>query len=577
MSLTLTPMMCSRFIRREAGQQHGWLYRWSERVFDGMRDLYAATLRWSMARRPLVLAVFLMTLAGTFYLYSVIQKDFLPAEDTGRLIVFAQGAEDASYDAMVRNMHQLSELAARDPNVDAVMTRVGTSGSRVTANAATLFVRLKDRDLRPDSDIGSVVQKLRRRLNVLPGLKVFVRNPPAIRVGGRLSNAQYQYTLQDLDLDTLYKWSGILADEMGRVPGFQDVSTDLNISSPSVVLRIDRDKAGSLGINAEQIENVLASAFGSRRVSTIYGSSSQHAVILEIDPKYQKDPSALSKLYVRSRTGTLVPLDAVTTANRDVSPLSISHQGQLPAVTISFSLAPGVTLGTALERIRKLERDLQMPATLTASFAGTAKVFEESLTGMGLLLVMAILVVYIVLGILYESFIHPLTILSGLPAAGVGALLTLLLFGVPLSLYAFVGIIMLVGIVKKNAIMMIDFALVAQREQNKAPADAIYEACLIRFRPIMMTTMAALMGSLPIAIGFGQGGEARAPLGLAVVGGLVFSQIITLYLTPVVYLYLDRLQHLGAKRETAQPAAAPAKRQRRKVPPEPAFRPDAAE
>lgn len=560
-SLTLTPMMCSRYLGEAAIERRGALYRWSERFFAAMLGGYDASLRWCLRHRLVVLAVFVATLVGTWHLYTVIQKEFLPAEDTGRLIAFVEGGEDASYEAMTRYVHEVAAIAADDPNIAGTVTRVGSSGSRVTSNAATILMTLKPREGRPDRDINVVVQKLRRKLNTVPGVRVFVRNPPAIRVGGRLSNAQYQYTLQDLDLQTLYKWSGILADEMAKLPGFQDVSTDLKISSPTLVVRIDRDKAGTLGIAAEQIETVLASAFGSRRISTIYGSADQYAVILEVAPQYQRDPSSLSRLYVRARSGALVPLDAVTTVTRDVSALSISHQGQLPSVTISFSLAPEVALGTALDAIHDLERRLQIPATLSTTFEGTAKVFQESLAGMGLLLVMAIVVVYIVLGILYESFIHPLTILSGLPAAGVGALLTLILFDVPLSLYAFVGIIMLIGIVKKNAIMMIDFALVAQREQGKTSADAIYEACLIRFRPIMMTTMAALMGSLPIAVGFGQGGEARAPLGLAVVGGLFLSQIITLYLTPVLYIYLDRLQHLRLRAATrapqpAQPAAA---------------------
>ncbi len=354
-----------------------------------------------------------------------------------------------------------------------------------------------------------------------------------------------------------------MQEELAKLPGFQDVTTDLNISSPSLVVNIDRDRAGIMGIKAEQIESVLASAFGGRKVSTIYTASNQYAVILEVAPEFQRDPAALSKLYIRAPGDRLVPLNAVATISRAVSPLTVSHQGQIPAVTISFNLAPDVSLGTAIDRVHALERELQVPATLTTSFQGTAQVFQQSMAGMGMLLALAILVVYIVLGILYESFIHPLTILSGLPAAGVGALLALMVFGMPLTLYGFVGIIMLVGIVKKNAIMMIDFALSAQREEGLAPEEAIYKACLIRFRPIMMTTMAALMGSLPIAIGYGQGGEARAPLGLTVVGGLLVSQIITLYLTPVIYIYLDKFfptarQAIGSDAEVAAPPPAAA-------------------
>lgn len=543
-SLTLTPMMCSRWVPEAHGSAGGnRLMAWAERGFDGLLRGYDASLKWCLRHRRVVLGVFVGTLVGTWLLYDTIQKDFLPAEDTGRLVVYTEGGEDISFEAMRRYQARVARIVAEDENVEATMSRVGAAGSRLTNNSGLIFLRLKPRDARPDDDINDVVQKLRRKVNTVVGIQAFVRNPPAIRVGGRLSNSQYQYTLQDLDLDSLYRWAEVMADEMGKLEGFQDVTTDLKVNSPSLVVNIDRDRTGIMGIKAEQIEAVLASAFGNRKVSTIYTASNQYAVILEVAPEFQRDPEALSKLYIRAPGDQLVPLNAVATMSLGVSPLTVSHQGQIPAVTLSFNLAPEVSLGTAIDRVHALERELQIPATLTTSFQGTAQVFQQSLAGMGLLLALAILVVYIVLGILYESFIHPLTILSGLPAAGVGALLALMAFGMPLTLYGFVGIIMLVGIVKKNAIMMIDFALSAQRV-DKLPADeAIYRACLVRFRPIMMTTMAALMGSLPIAIGFGQGGEARAPLGLTVVGGLLVSQIITLYLTPVVYIYLDRLFH----------------------------------
>lgn len=553
-SLMLTPMMCSRWIPDTHNERQGLLMRASERVFDGMLAGYDWTLKLCLRFRIVVLAVFIGTLVGTWYLYSNIQKDFLPAEDTGRLIIYTEGGEDISFDAMLRYQRQVAKLVSEDPNVDASMSRVGAAGSRITNNSGLIFLRLKPRNQRPDQDINTVVQKLRKKLGTVAGIKVFVRNPPAIRVGGRLSNSQYQYTLQDLDLESLYRWADVLSDEMAKLPGFQDVTTDLKIKSPSLVVNIERDRAGTLGIRPEQIEAVLGNAFGQRKVSTIYTSSNQYGVYLEVAPEFQRDPSALSKLYIRADSGNLVPLNAIATIKPSVSPLTVSHQGQIPAVTISFNLAPEVSLGTAIDRIHQLEREIQVPATLTTSFQGTAQVFQQSMTGMGLLLILAILVVYIVLGILYESFIHPLTILSGLPAAGVGALLALMAFGMPLTLYGFVGIIMLVGIVKKNAIMMIDFALSAQREQNMSPEEAIYTACLIRFRPIMMTTMAALMGSLPIAIGYGQGGEARAPLGLTVCGGLLVSQVITLFLTPVVYLYLDKL--FPTKGKATAPAAA---------------------
>ena len=548
-SLTLTPMLCSRFARAETAADHGRLYRVTEAAFDAMLRAYDASLKWCLKRQPLVFATFLATLVGTGWLFAAVSKDFLPAEDTGRLIAFTEGGQDVSFDAMVRAQKQVAAIAQADPNVDSLMSRVGASGSRVTTNQGLMLIRLKPRSQR-DMNVTQVVQQLRRNLSVVPGLKVFVQNPPLIRVGGRLSKAEYEYTLQDIDLDLLYKWADVLEQEFRKLPGFQDVNSDLAVTSPTVVVEINRNKAARMGITAEQIELVLASAFGTRQVSTIYTHVSQYKVILEVDPSYQNDPSALGKLYVRAASGQLVPLDAISTARRGVGPLTINHQAQLPSVTISFNLAPDVTLGTAVDRIRKLERDIQIPATLTTDFQGTAKAFESSLKGMTLLLIMAVLVVYIVLGILYESFVHPLTILSGLPAAGVGALLALIYFNIPLSLYSFVGIIMLIGIVKKNAIMMIDFALEKQRTENRPPDEAIYEACLIRFRPIMMTTMAALVGILPIAVAIGDTGDARQPLGIAVVGGLVLSQFLTLYLTPVIYLYLERAKDwfAGAKR-----------------------------
>ncbi len=551
-SLTLTPMMCSRFLRAERETGHGVLYRWSEAAFDSMLSVYAAILRWCLRHRFVVFLSFVATIVATVHLYNVVQKDFLPAEDTGRLIARTQAGDEASYDALVAYQQEVARIAAGDPNIDEVLARAGGSGASRTNNQGFLLMRVKPREVRPEKDINKIVQSLRRKLNTVPGLQVFVLNPPAIRVGGRLSNADYQYAMQDLDLDTLYKWVGIMVDEMRRLPGFQDVTSDLKVTSPSVMVRIDRDRAAALGVQAQAVEAVLGAAFGSRKISTIYTSSAQFPVILEVHPDYQQKASDLSKLYVPSNTGRQIRLDAVTTVTKEVAPLSISHQGQLPAVTISFNLAPDVSLGTAIDRVRALEARIGMPGSIATQFGGTAEAFESSLQNMGLLLFMAILVVYIVLGILYESFIHPLTILSGLPAAGLGALLALLMFDLSLTLYSFVGVIMLVGIVKKNAIMMIDFALQAQREEGKDPETAIYEACLLRFRPIMMTTFAALAGALPIALGHGAGAEARAPLGITVVGGLAVSQVITLFLTPVVYLYLDKLHHL--RRKSAEPA-----------------------
>ncbi|MBK7563757.1 MAG: efflux RND transporter permease subunit [Propionivibrio sp.] len=543
-SLTLTPMMCSRYLKPSRTEDHGRLFRAFEQFFAALLAGYEKSLRQAMAHPRLVVAGFVATAGLSGLLFSMVPKDFIPSGDSGRIIAFTEGAQDASFASMVEHQRAVAAIVAEDPNIQSFMSSIGGGGIRPTSNTGTIFMILKpsgERTLSPDE----LIEQLRPRLATVPGIKVYMQNPPVIRIGGLITAAQYQYTLQSTDLHELYQWTETLLGRIRQLPGFVDVTSNLNNHSPVVSLDIDRDKITTLGLTFSQVEDALQSAFSARQISTIYGTANQYQVILEVAPEFQSDPSMLSRLHVRASSGKLIPLDTIAGISRKTQALTVNHQGQLPAVTLSFNLLPGISLGEAVTRIKALEQELRIPASLNTSLQGTAQAFQASLQGLGILLLIAILVVYIVLGILYESFIHPLTILSGLPSAALGALITLMVFRVDLSLYAFVGIIMLIGIVKKNAIMMIDFALDQQRSSQLPAHETIFNACLIRFRPIMMTTMAALVGTLPIAIGFGAGADVRRPLGLAVVGGLLLSQFLTLYLTPVIYVYLDRFTPKG--------------------------------
>ena len=541
-SVTLTPMLCSRFLKSAHEDKKGWFYRTTERFFDAMLHAYDVTLKIALRHRFAMMVSYVLVLGATMYMFVTIPKGFIPDQDTDQLTVITEAAQGTSYYQMVDFEQKIAKAVAEDENIESLMASVGgtTSSNLGGPNYGQLVVHLKPRSQR-SLGVNEIIKKLRPKLDQFAGMKVYLQNPPTIRIGGQVTKSLYQFSMQTPDKAELYSQTEKLTKEVEKLDGVEDVTNDVAVTTPQVNVTIDRDKAGALGVNANLIENALYDAYGPRWVSTIYGSVNEYKVLLELEPRYQRDPRALSLLYFKNPTGKLIPLDTMANIQTETGPQTINHYGQLPAATISFNLKPGAALGEVVDQIQGLATR-QLPETISTQFQGAAKAFQSSLGNLWVLLIIAIMVVYIVLGILYESYIHPITILSGLPSAGFGALVTLELFHIDLSIYAFVGLIMLIGIVKKNAIMQIDFALEAERHHNLSAEKAIYEGCLIRFRPIMMTTMAALLGAVPIALGYGAGGEARQPLGLVVVGGLLFSQLVTLYLTPVFYIYMSNAQ-----------------------------------
>jgi len=538
-SLTLTPMLCARVLKaHDPHHKPNFVLRWFEAMFDSWLRAYEWTLDRVLAYKSVMLVVTLATLGATVWLYMIVPKGFFPQEDTGFLSGTTEAATDTSFEAMGARQKILADILRADPAVEFVNSTVGSGGPNPTANYGRLFIGLKPKNERDSAPV--VMARLRQKALQVPGLQAFFQGIQNLNIGGRPSKSQYQYTLQSGDTDSLYRVAPEMRDRIAQVPGLQDVTTDLYIKNPQLTVDIDREKAAVYGVTADQIRNQLFNAYGARQVGTIYMPSNDYQIILEVQPKFRVDPTDLSKLYVKTANNQTIPLDAVAKMVPTVGPLQINHQGQQPAVTISFNLAPGTSLGYAVDQITRIEQDSNLPATIATGFSGTAQVFQDSLRGQGVLILAAVFAAFVILGILYESFIHPITIISGLPSAGIGAILTLMLFKMELSVIAMIGIVMLVGIVKKNAIMMVDFAI-ERRAVGLSAEHAIREAALLRFRPIMMTTFAAIFGTLPIALGAGAGAELRQPLGVAVVGGLMVSQLLTLFITPVIYIYLDRL------------------------------------
>ena len=544
-SLTLTPMLCARVLKGYHGEKQNILLRNFERLFELMLRAYEWTLDLVLRAKSIMLALTLLTIGGTLWLYVVVPKGFFPTEDTGYVVGITEGSTDISFPALSVLQRRVADIVRKDPAVAYVNSTVGAGGPNTVGNSGRMLVALKPRQER--DSLATITARLRKNANIVPGIRIFFQPIQNINLGGKLDKSQYQYTLQSNDTATLYRLAPELREKIAQIPGLLDVTTDLYIKNPQVTIQVDREKSAVYGLTVDQVRQELYNAFGARQVATIYSPVNTYQVILEAQPEFQAGPDDLARIYLKTTNGTVVPLSAVTNFEPTVGPLQVNHQGQQPAVTISFNLAPGFSLGQAVDAIQNLEREQRLPVTITTGFQGTAQVFQDSLRGQGILILAAIFAAYVVLGILYESFIHPITIISGLPSAGIGAILTLMLFRMDLSVIAMIGIVMLVGIVKKNAIMMIDFAIERRRVGLSAEA-AMREAAMLRFRPIMMTTFAAIFGTLPIALGTGAGAELRQPLGVAVVGGLLLSQLLTLYITPVIYLYLDRFDRMLRRR-----------------------------